>query len=221
MGIKRKFKYIFDINYIKSFKMNKKFQSLIFPKVHLKLRGSSKIFIDGNLRLGRTWDGARYLSSQLKVEKNCTFKVKDTFNIYSGFWITVDDGGELILGSGYINYNCNIACFDKIVIGNNVAISENVTIRDSDNHYLNSRNYKKSKPIIIKDNVWIGLNSTILKGVTIGEGSVVAAGSVVTRSVPDHCLVAGVPAKVIKKNVFWGNEKSVVDSNGYSYKLER
>jgi acetyltransferase-like isoleucine patch superfamily enzyme len=51
--------------------------------------------------------------------------------------------------------------------------------------------------------VWIGKNAVILKGIIIGEGSVIAAGAVVTKDVPDHCLVAGVPAKVIRKNIEW------------------
>ena len=60
-----------------------------------------------------------------------------------------------------------------------------------------------SAPIVIKNNVWIGMAAIILKGVTIGEGAIVAAGAVVTRDVPAHTIVAGVPAKVIKKDVFY------------------
>ena len=58
-------------------------------------------------------------------------------------------------------------------------------------------------PIVIGDHVWIGMNVIVLKGVTIGEGSIVAAGSVVNKDVPPHCLVAGVPAKVVKTDVTW------------------
>ena len=57
--------------------------------------------------------------------------------------------------------------------------------------------------IKIGNHVWIGANVTILKGVSIGDGSIVAAGSVVTKSIPEACLAAGVPAKVIKENVQW------------------
>ena len=60
-----------------------------------------------------------------------------------------------------------------------------------------------SAPIIIKDNVWIGMSAIILKGVTVGEGAIVAAGSVVTKDVPPHTIVAGVPARVIKKDVYY------------------
>lgn len=54
-------------------------------------------------------------------------------------------------------------------------------------------------PVIIKDNAWIGMSAIILKGVTVGEGAIVAAGSVVTKDVPPHTIVAGVPARVIKR----------------------
>ena len=58
-------------------------------------------------------------------------------------------------------------------------------------------------PITIGENVWIGCRALILKGVTIGDGAVVAAGAVVTKDVPANCVVAGNPAKIIKENVVW------------------
>lgn len=81
--------------------------------------------------------------------------------------------------------------------------------RDSDNHIITRRgnncNEDKpvSAPIVIGDHVWIGMNVIVLKGVTIGEGAVVAAGSVVTKDVPPYSLVAGVPANVIKIDIKW------------------
>lgn len=107
------------------------------------------------------------------------------------------------MGSGYINTGAFIACFHHIKIGNNVAIAENVTIRDDDSHTLLYDGYVQGKPIEILDNVWIGMNLTILKGVTIGEGLIVVAGSIVTKNVRPNTLVAGAPAKVIKENISW------------------
>jgi acetyltransferase-like isoleucine patch superfamily enzyme len=114
----------------------------------------------------------------------------------------VFSGAQLILGSGYANYNFRIECYREIRIGEGVIIAHNVFIRDSDSHQLVG-NREPTQPIIIGDHVWIGLNSVVLKGVTIGSGSVIAAGSVVTRSIPEKCLAAGNPAKVIRENINW------------------
>ena len=88
-----------------------------------------------------------------------------------------------------------------MTIGSDTTIADDVIIRDYDGHYVNDG--IKTAPVSIGNHVWIGSKSMILKGVTIGEGSVVAAGAVVVRDVPPHTLVGGVPAKVIKENITW------------------
>lgn len=105
----------------------------------------------------------------------------------------------------YIQPNANIVANSGIEIGQNCAISWNCQIIDDDMHTLNSKiNCKNnSAPITIGNNIWIGMNSSILKGVIIGDGAVIAAGSIVTKNVPAGCLVGGVPAKIIKENVIW------------------
>ena len=113
------------------------------------------------------------------------------------------ENAKLNLGSGYINRDVKIRCFKEISIGNNVAISENVTIWDTDAHTIIGKETQMTQPIKIGNNVWIGNNVTILKGVTIFDGAIIAAGSVVTKDIPEGCLAAGVPAKVIKENVKW------------------
>ena len=100
-----------------------------------------------------------------------------------------------------------ICSAEKIIIGNNVFIGANCTIIDTDFHPYDPvkrrKEPQKSKtaPITIEDEVFIGMNSTILKGVTIGKGSVIGAGSVVTRDVPSGTIAAGNPASKIK-NLF-------------------
>ena len=89
----------------------------------------------------------------------------------------------------------------SIVIGNNCAIAAGFTVLDSDWHSINGK--KRIEEVVIGDNVWIGINVTVLRGVHIGNGSVIAAGSVVTEDVPERCLVAGVPAKVKKEGITW------------------
>ncbi len=132
---------------------------------------------------------------------SANLNINGNFVFSAGCRLGVMSHAELTLGNGYCNYDSKIYCFERIEIGNNVIISENVMIRDSDNHAINGR--KKSSPIIIEDDVWIGARAIILKGVTIGKGSVVAAGAVVTRDVPPYSLVGGVPAKVLRSDIKW------------------
>ncbi|MBX9782841.1 MAG: acyltransferase [Chitinophagaceae bacterium] len=127
-------------------------------------------------------------------------------------------GGEIKIGEYcYIGDHSRIWSAEKILIGNNVLISHNVNIMDTNSHELDSferaNSYKKkihmgvpseagnvkSSAIIINDNVWVGFNSIILKGVEVGKGAIIAAGSIVLNDVPENVVVAGNPAKVIKK----------------------
>ncbi len=172
-----------------------------FSNSWLRFGKKSRLAGDGKLLLGLQWDSGRYMPSQVVLREYSTIRVEGLFRIYSGHSIWINKNAEFILGSGFISNNFSMSCFKKIKIGHNVNISENVTIRDNDGHTLNKQN--QTIPIMIGNNVWIGLNSTILKGVSIGDGSVVAAGSVVTRDVPPKTLVAGVPAVVKKRNIHW------------------
>lgn len=174
----------------------------------------AQVRIEKYLNFNRQWDNQRMLRNKmvgsLYLAKGATLEV-EAFDAYAGSRINVNAGAKLSLGSGYMNHDCVIDCFSSITIGYGVVISERVVIRDSDNHAITSTENGELKsdekpaaaPIVIKDHVWLGMNVVVLKGVTIGEGAIVAAGSVVTKDVPSHCLVAGVPAKVVKTNVTW------------------
>ena len=99
-----------------------------------------------------------------------------------------------------------IGCSGYIEIGNQVMISPRVSIYaenhvfDDTSHTIKSQGVKRKK-VVIEDDCWIAANSIILAGVTIGKGSVVAAGSVVTSDVPPYSVVGGVPARLIKKRL--------------------
>jgi acetyltransferase-like isoleucine patch superfamily enzyme len=120
-------------------------------------------------------------------------------NLYGG-----EPGEGLVVGDhSNIGPYCYIGCSGHISIGNNVMISPRVSIY-AENHVfdqidvtIKSQGVKKEN-VVIEDDCWIASNSILLAGVTIGKGSVVAAGSVVTQDVPPYSVVAGVPARVIK-----------------------
>ncbi|MGR3812132.1 acyltransferase [Jiulongibacter sp. NS-SX5] len=157
----------------------------------------------GSLQFGKGTTFQEPFASYLEMHPNSTIICNNTFIIRPGTHVILASNARLNLGSGFINRFCRIRCFKGITIGNNVRISENVTMWDSDAHELIDKKYSNSKEIVIQDNVWIGTNTTILKGVTIGNGSIVAAGSVVNKSIPPKCLVGGVPAKILRRDVEW------------------
>jgi acetyltransferase-like isoleucine patch superfamily enzyme len=99
----------------------------------------------------------------------------------------------------FINHACSFLDMGGITIGDNVLIGPKVNLV-SENHPIDPTQRKSliGKPIVIKDNAWIGASATILPGITVGENSIVAAGSIVTKDVPDNTIVAGNPAKQIK-----------------------
>lgn len=143
----------------------------------------------------------------VKIGRNC--EICGILTAYPGAKLTIGDY-TTIRGSSLVGAALNIK------IGNYVIISNNVHIYDNNNHPTDPQKrielcksgfhsekwrweYSDSAPIVIEDNVWIGERSAILKGVTIGKGSIVASNSVVTKNVPPYSIAAGNPAIVVKQ----------------------
>ena len=186
--------------------VDKLFSLIPLKGTKLDLHKSARVSGDGVLWLNTKWSKTDPFSSLMVMAKDARLVLNGHFDVFTGAKIYVNGGGVLVLGSGYMNHGGNISVFERVSIGEKVYISENVTIRDSDNHsisYEGKKSNATTAPIVIGNNVWVGMNVTILKGVTIGDGAVIAAGSVVTCDVPSGCLVGGCPAKVIKQNVSW------------------
>lgn len=171
---------------------------IIKKNANLKVEGKFRLNDNSFKRNGRT--------TIIRMDENSSILVKGDFSIYYGGDIVCLPNSKLEFGSGFCNSNVKIRCNKEITIGDEVFISHDVTIMDTDSHYLDVPDYEKDKPVHIKDHVWIGTRVTILKGVTIGEGAMIAAGLVVTKDVPPHTIVAGVPAKVIRENISWKNK---------------
>jgi maltose O-acetyltransferase len=110
---------------------------------------------------------------------------------------------KIVMGeSNAVGNNVAMVANEQITIGDNCLIGELVTIYDCDFHEINpatrNRSVGLTKPVSIGNNVWLGSRVLVLKGVTIGDNSVIAAASVVTKSIPANCLAAGNPAKIIR-----------------------
>jgi len=148
--------------------------------------------------------GKKYINfgSQLTTGVNCRIEAYPFFKKN-----TIIKFGHNIEINDYVH----IAGINSISIGNNVLIASRVYISDiqhgcfsgNDTHDKPSSIPKERKlnsaPVTIEDNVWIGEGAVVLKGITIGKGSIVGANAVITKDIPENSIVAGIPAKVLKK----------------------
>lgn len=130
------------------------------------------------------------------------FEIGDSSFIFMDAWFDANHvpggGGHFSMGSNsVINQRCRLDNRGGITIGSNVSISANTLILTADHDPQSPEFAGRLKPVTIMDRVFIGTRAMILPGVSIGEGAVVAAGSVVTKDVPAHTIVAGVPASPI------------------------
>jgi acetyltransferase-like isoleucine patch superfamily enzyme len=138
-----------------------------------------------------------------EIEANGEIILGDRVKVWSHIQTTqlsAGGKGKLMIGDNtFINVGTIISARFEVKIGKNVQIAPGVIIMDSDFHGVEDRDAKViATPITIGDNVWLATRAIILKGVTIGEGSTIAAGAVVTKDIPPFSLAAGIPAKVIK-----------------------
>jgi len=204
--------HYYNANLISSYIVNLKVNSskcrplpiLFFGKSKTVINRSAKININsGSLDFNTGYKYKDPFQGFLVMKQNSELNIEGDVKIRSGVHLIISKNAKLTIGSGHFNRDIKIKCFNNITIGQHVAISENVSIWDSDAHDILREGYIKSSPVIIGDHVWIGINVIILKGVTIGNNVIIAAGSVVNKSVPSDCLIAGNPAKVIKTGVSW------------------
>ncbi len=126
-------------------------------------------------------------------------QVHESFRMHPPFY--TDFGKNITLGKNvFINSGCHFQDQGGIIIGDGALIGHNVVLATLNHEFdPGARATMHPQPIVIGKNVWIGSNSTIVPGVRIGDGAIIAAGSVVTRNVSENTVVGGVPAKFIKE----------------------
>lgn len=209
----KKLKKLLRINLIATLRINIRARTILRPSIiilsrfSLTMKKGAKIICDDHsiFVLNDKWYGRNFSGSYLCLRKNSTLILRGNNRFYKNADITVSPGGILELENAWININAQIHCAKHIYIGEGTLIGEGVRIRDHDNHQIikDGKAMPSAAPIYIGKGVWIGINVTILKGVTIGDGAIVAAGSVVVKDVAPRTLVGGVPARLVSENVEW------------------
>lgn len=143
----------------------------------------------------------RHLASRIRIEGDCVFRSDRTSNRIGVnrrcLISTLKPGSKIVVGRRVAMSGTVLGAAESITLGDDVLCGANVTITDTDWHGvspLERRRPGSSAPVMIGQNVWLGLNVVVLKGVTIGANTVVAAGSVVSRSLPPDVIAGGMPA---------------------------
>jgi acetyltransferase-like isoleucine patch superfamily enzyme len=171
----------------------------VFPHTKVEIDRSASLDIKGTLRLGPRGRIGRYHPSFAYFGPNSRTTVAGDYSMLTGLNLVVGEGAEFHIGSGLFNYGCQIFCGNSITIGDRCFIGPQVLIRDDDEHDDLPEGKFRSKPIVLGSQVGIASRVIILKGVTIGDSAIVAAGSVVTKDVPPYTLVGGSPVRVLQE----------------------
>lgn len=203
------------INYRKNTSCNFKEGHVIYtmPSSVFDIHPSARINIQAPFFYGNNPVRGMRMPTCLRMEAGTTLEIHDgpltrygkmPYNLRYGAYIEIVNGGKLVIGQGAANVGLTIMCAKEVTIGNGVRIGRNVSIRDWNGpHVIINDHYHNHAPIHIEDNVWLCSGCTVMPGVTVGKGSVIAANATVTKDVPPHSLVGGSPAKVIKENIEW------------------
>jgi len=167
-------------------------------KIILKLKGiqyGSNIDFYGTSKILRT------KNSSISIGNNCSFRSLATSNLIGVnrpcILSSIGENSRISIGNDCGFSGTVIGCYTEIKIGNKVRCGANTLITDGDWH---NEDYRSGlpRPVMIDDGVWLGVNVTILKGLHIGENSLIAAGSVVTKDIPANVVAGGNPCKVIR-----------------------
>lgn len=197
----------FDAKNIKGSNNRLVFNQATLRKISLTVSGSNnEILIKKGCVLNGVKIYIRGNNHRLILDEKCVCS-------NSSFWLEDNDCQILIGASARIEGAAFSAAEPnaRIIMGKNCLLAYDIDIRTTDSHSILDVGTKErlnhAKDVIIEDHVWIGACAKILKGVSIGRDSVIGLGSVVTKSIPCNCVVAGNPAKVIKENISWQHER--------------
>ncbi len=186
-----------------------KFYTRHFIAPHLTSLGKGAFFL-------KPWN-VECFGGPISIGDHATVIATPDKKVRFSIWSGEDGGGGIHVG------NCCLICpgvrissASAIHIGDNCMIANGAYITDADWHGIYDRSLAVGavKPVVLKENVWIGDSVIVCKGVTVGKNSIIGAGAVVTGDIPDNCIAAGNPARVVKE--LDPTEKLVTRSNWYN-----
>lgn len=173
-----------------------------YKNCYFKINGNNnKILIDESCLLSNT--------KIIINGNNCEVIIDKLVRFMGPTSISISDGGSLYVkeNAGIRGVNMEIGGGKSIVIGSLCMFSYGITLRNYDSHKVidleTHHISNKAEDIVLGNHVWICKNVTILKGVTVGDNSILGYGSIVTRDVPHNTIAAGIPAKIVKENITW------------------
>ena len=184
------------------------YQNALLKKVTFDIKGENNTIEFG--------ESASIIECNVQIRgNNHVLKIGDRTVFYKCWFKFEDHNCSIVVGDETKMYEYGeisaVEPYSAVEIGKNCLFSTNIDIRNTDSHsILDAETGKRINPgknVFIGDRVWIGAYAGILKGVTIGNNSIIGIKSLVTKDVPSHSIVAGVPARVIKTNIDWCAER--------------
>ncbi|MHB9313402.1 acyltransferase [Fusobacterium polymorphum] len=203
------FKYLIGFNFIKTKYRQLKNKLEIFGKLRkskIKISGDNNILYIGKNTL------LRDSNIFIKGNNNILY-IGDDCVVNNTSIILDNEGAEIKIGNKTSIAKAQIVSLEpyKIEIGEDCMLSYDIEIRNTDSHKIYDKDTNKrineGKSVNIGNHVWLGMRAVILKGVNIGNNSIVAGGSIVTKDVKANTIVSGSPARQIKENVYWTREE--------------
>ncbi len=175
-----------------------------FNGAHIELEKNSKLILhDESMEIGLNRIKGSKAETLVRLRNNAVWDVKGYCGLCYGVTVEINENAKI--ASRYFTSNSNSAVIvnKEVTIGNDVMLGRNVVIYDSDFHSINNKN-TKSEPVTIGDHVWIATNSMVLKGVHIGNGSIVSAGTIVKKDVPEQTIIGNdTKQKILSEGIEW------------------
>lgn len=182
-------------------------RGILSSKCQIKISGNNNIVTIGN--------STKIYKMKIEIAgDNNTLFIGSNCRLNNDWWCIGGNNCKIVIGDYCTTEGVHIAALEdnsKVIIGKDSMMSGNIEMRTSDSHSVidadTQQRINYAKDINIGEHVWIGSRASILKGVTIGDNSIIATGSIVTKGIINNCIASGIPAKIVKTNITWDRQR--------------